>query len=214
MCVSFAYRCVADEQRTLALGAQSLIFRAFGSIPGPIVFGVIFDSTCLYWQFDCDQRGNCWVYDNIALSNRALGLALSGVALNFAFTCLSWLVYPKNKADKSEKDDEQKNGEDSASVVLSDSHTIEGPTMKSTKHSSPMSHLENHSSEDVLHDSTDLGHFDKIPIVDVNDLKVHSAVHGDGIVETETSLTDNMHNTHARSFGRTSPVQIVASPPK
>ena len=197
---------MADEQRTLALGLQSLTFRAFGSIPGPIVFGVIFDSTCLFWQFDCDRRGNCWVYDNIALSNRALGLALSGVALNFAFTCLSWLLYPKSKADTSEKADKEKKGEDGASVASSDSHTIEGPA----KHSSTMGHLE---SEDVLHNSTNLGHVDEIPIGDVNDLEVHSAMHGDGIVETETALTDNMHNTHARSFGSTSPVQIVANPP-
>lgn len=204
----FLCRCVADEQRTLALGLQSLIFRAFGSIPGPIVFGVIFDSTCLFWQFDCDRRGNCWVYDNIALSNRALGLALSGVALNFLFTCLSWLLYPKSKADTSEKADDVKKGEDSASVASTDSHSIEGPA----KHVSTSSHLESHCNEDVLHKSTNLGH-DEIPIVDVNDLEVHSAMYGDGIVETETALTDNMHNTHARSFGSTSPVQIVANPP-
>ena len=204
----FLCRCVADEQRTLALGLQSLIFRAFGSIPGPIVFGVIFDSTCLFWQFDCDRRGNCWVYDNVALSNRALGLALSGVALNFSFTCLSWLLYPKSKADTSEKADKEKKGEDSASVV---SHTIEGHAALPAKHSSTTGHLESHYNEDVLHKSTNLGHIDEIPIVDIN--KIHSSMHCDGIVETETTLTDNMHNTHARSFGRTSPVQIVANPP-
>ena len=197
---------MADEQRTLALGLQSLIFRAFGSIPGPIVFGVIFDSTCLFWQFDCDRRGNCWVYDNIALSNRALGLALSGVALNFVFTCLSWLLYPKSKADTSEKADEEKKGEHSASLASSDSHTIEGPA----KHLSTTGHLESHCNEDVLHKSTNLGHIDEIPIVDINGLEVHSAMQGDRIVETETTLTDNMHNTHARSLGSTSAVQVVA----
>lgn len=61
------HRCVAEQQRTLALdlGVQSLVFRALGSIPGPIVFGVIFDSTCLFRRFDCGRRGNCWVYDNL-----------------------------------------------------------------------------------------------------------------------------------------------------
>ena len=90
-------RCVADEQRTLALGLQSLLFRAVGSIPGPIVFGAIFDSTCLFWQFDCDRRGNCWVYNNVTLGNRAVALALSGVVLNLIFSFLTWLVYPKSK---------------------------------------------------------------------------------------------------------------------
>ena len=91
------YRCVADEQRTLALGLQSLLFRAFGSIPGPIVFGAIIDSACLFWQFDCDHRGNCWVYNNEALGNRAMALALCGVAFNFSFSVLAWAAYPKSK---------------------------------------------------------------------------------------------------------------------
>ena len=93
------YRCVADEQRTLALGLQSLLFRAFGSIPGPIVFGVIIDSACLFWQFDCDRRGNCWVYNSESLGNRAMALALCGVAFNFSFSLLTWVAYPKSKTE-------------------------------------------------------------------------------------------------------------------
>ena len=93
------YRCVADEQRTLALGLQSLLFKAFGSIPGPIVFGAIIDSACLFWQFDCDRRGNCWVYDNETLGNRAMALALCGVAFNFFFSVLTWVAYPKSKTE-------------------------------------------------------------------------------------------------------------------
>ena len=97
--ILYPCRCVADEQRTLALGLQSLLFRAFGSIPGPIVFGVIIDSACLFWQFECDRRGNCWVYNNVALGNRGLALALCGVVLNFIFSLLTWLVYPKITAE-------------------------------------------------------------------------------------------------------------------
>ena len=94
---------MADEQRTLALGLQSLLFRAFGSIPGPIVFGVIIDSACLFWQFDCDRRGNCWVYNNTALGNRAMALALCGVAFNFSFSLLTWVAYPKSKTEVNHK---------------------------------------------------------------------------------------------------------------
>ena len=205
---------MADEQRTLALGLQSLVFRALGSIPGPIVFGVIFDSTCLFWQFDCDRRGNCWVYNNVDLSYRALALALSGVVLNFVFSFLTWLVYPKSRADTSEKPDEQKKGEDSASVASSDSYTIEGPATRPTKRSSIVGRMESHCSADILLDSTDLGHIDDIPMTDLNDREVRTAMQGNGIVETETVLTENMHDMRARSVGSTSPVQIVACPSK
>lgn len=103
---------MADEQRTLALGLQSLAFRAFGSIPGPIVFGVIIDSACLFWQFDCNRRGNCWVYNNEAMGNRALALALCGVAFNFSFSLLTWLAYPKSDTKLAEA----KNNESDNSV--------------------------------------------------------------------------------------------------
>ena len=99
---------MADEQRTLALGLQSLLFRAFGSIPGPIVFGVIIDSACLFWQFDCDRRGNCWVYNNTALGNRAMALALCGVAFNFSFSLLTWVAYPKSKTELNHKENNDK----------------------------------------------------------------------------------------------------------
>ena len=211
---------MAEEQRTLALGVQSLVFRALGSIPGPIVFGVIFDSTCLFWQFDCDRRGNCWVYDNLQLSNRALGLALSGVILNFIFSFLSWFVYPKTKKEKkkstSETTDDQKNGE-TASVASSDSYTIEGPMSRPMKRTSVMGRMESHCSEDILLDSTDMGHIDDvIPMTEINEVNDHEAgvEHGDGNVEAETVLVGNMHDMRARSVGSTSPVQVVPIPPK
>ena len=206
---------MAEEQRTLALGVQSLIFRALGSIPGPIVFGVIFDSTCLFWQFDCDRRGNCWVYDNLQLSNRALALALSGVVLNFIFSFLSWLVYPKTKKEQksvSENPDDQDKGE-TTSVASSDSYTIKGPTSRPMKRTSVMGRMESHCSEDILLDATDMDHVDDImPMTEINEVDDHKARHDSGNVEAETALVGNMHDMRARSVGSSSPVQVVPSP--
>lgn len=101
-------RSVAEEQRSLALGVQSVIWRALGSIPGPIIFGVIFDSSCVYWQFDCGRRGNCWVYNNDHISIRAFFITTTGVLVNFVFMLLCWIFYPpitcfKKQAEKGEK---------------------------------------------------------------------------------------------------------------
>ena len=97
-------RCVAEDQRTLALGVQSFFWRMFGSIPGPILFGVIFDSTCLFWQYDCGRRGNCWVYDNSALSVRAVVLAVLAMSGYIISVFLCWLVYPDPREDTAETD--------------------------------------------------------------------------------------------------------------
>ncbi len=74
-------RCVAEQQRALALGLQCVVWRTFGSILGPILFGGLFDSACIYWQDECGRRGNCWVYENMDLSERALSVGLIGVFL-------------------------------------------------------------------------------------------------------------------------------------
>lgn len=87
-------RAVAEEQRSLALGVQSVLWRLLGSIPGPLLFGVIFDSSCNYWQFECGRRGNCWVYNNTYISVRAFGISTSGVLINTVFMLLCWIFYP------------------------------------------------------------------------------------------------------------------------
>ena len=119
LCI-YIRRCVADEQRTLALGLQSLVYRAFGTVPGPLMFGLIFDSACLFWQHSCGRRGNCWVYDNTALSYRALALGLTGIILNFVFSFLTWVVYPKD-GKKDVSSTEQKSGSSSSSSCSTES---------------------------------------------------------------------------------------------
>jgi sodium-independent organic anion transporter len=89
-------RTVADEQRALSLGIQSVMFRVIGSIPGPLIFGAIFDSTCILWKYECSEQGNCWEYSN---SNLTLHLFLVGLltnAANTVFMFLGWIWYGRN----------------------------------------------------------------------------------------------------------------------
>jgi len=64
------------------------------------LFGAIFDSACIYWQYDCDRRGNCWIYDNVHLSQRAVIMGMLGIGLNLIFSFLTWLVYPTKTASE------------------------------------------------------------------------------------------------------------------
>lgn len=60
-----SYRSVSEEERSFALGMQFVIFRLFGYIPAPIVFGNLIDSTCILWKQSCsgEKGGRCLLYD-------------------------------------------------------------------------------------------------------------------------------------------------------
>nr|XP_039272294.1 solute carrier organic anion transporter family member 4C1-like [Styela clava] len=87
-CQLVILRCVPDSQRSFAVGLQVFLLRTFGSIPGPLVFGVILDSTCLLWQEkSCPKElGSCYIYD----SNQ---LAINLMSLSMAFKALSTLLF-------------------------------------------------------------------------------------------------------------------------
>ncbi|CAG5116727.1 unnamed protein product, partial [Candidula unifasciata] len=70
-------RCVPDHQRAFGLGIQWIVARCLGSIPGPILFGKMFDYACLVWQKRCSGDGSCFFYDNHKLSIYLMGLALA-----------------------------------------------------------------------------------------------------------------------------------------
>lgn len=64
----FIFRCVHTDQRSLALGIQWIKIRLLGTIPAPMIFGVLIDDTCILWQESCENAGACLVYDNTYMS--------------------------------------------------------------------------------------------------------------------------------------------------
>jgi organic anion transporter 3A len=58
-------RSVEEEEKAFALGIQFVIFRLFGYIPSPILFGNVIDSTCMLWKRTCagEVGGRCLMYD-------------------------------------------------------------------------------------------------------------------------------------------------------
>ncbi|XP_072029799.1 solute carrier organic anion transporter family member 4A1-like isoform X2 [Amphiura filiformis] len=101
-------RCVPHSQRSFALGLQSLMYRAFGTVPAPVAFGAIIDTTCLLWEYDCDGGGNCWLYDNKIFSRYILILSLCikfGSLIFFLLALLTYKAPPETPADTAKVDD-------------------------------------------------------------------------------------------------------------
>lgn len=71
----FNPRSVPDNIRSYAFGLQFAFQRTLGFIPGPIIFGWLFDTRCLVWAESCGRRGNCQFYDVHSLSYGIMLLA-------------------------------------------------------------------------------------------------------------------------------------------
>ena len=57
-------RIVSETDRTTAQGLRQCITRILGTLPSPIIFGYILDSTCITWRETSEgDVGNCWIYD-------------------------------------------------------------------------------------------------------------------------------------------------------
>ncbi|CAG9135206.1 unnamed protein product [Plutella xylostella] len=95
-------RSVSEEERSFALGMQFVIFRLFGYIPAPIVFGNLIDSTCILWKQTCSgaKGGRCLLYDIEQFRYRYVGLCcgIKIVALGI-FMVDWWLVRRRRQLD-------------------------------------------------------------------------------------------------------------------
>ena len=73
------------------------MFRVIGAIPGPLIFGTLFDVSCVSWQTECGRRGNCWLYDNKKLGLSILLLSLPCKIVAFVLFILAFLTFPKKQ---------------------------------------------------------------------------------------------------------------------
>ncbi|XP_028413377.1 solute carrier organic anion transporter family member 4C1-like [Dendronephthya gigantea] len=83
-------RCVPDDKRAFASGVTYVIYKTFGLLPSPIIFGHIVDESCRLWQNICGRKGRCFDYDIVSLSRN---IALFGVVISVCTTIcyfLSW----------------------------------------------------------------------------------------------------------------------------
>ncbi|CAF0803282.1 unnamed protein product [Adineta steineri] len=85
---------------SMALGVRQTIVKVFGQTTGPLLFGFVFDESCLVWLVDCYKRRTCTVYDNrkmgisMALSGFSARL-ISGICCIIVFT--NWRLKHSNE---------------------------------------------------------------------------------------------------------------------
>lgn len=91
-------RSVSEEERSFALGMQFVIFRLFGYIPAPILFGNLIDSTCLLWKSTCGEKGGrCLLYDIEQFRYKYVGLCAGIKILALALFLIDWWLVRRRK---------------------------------------------------------------------------------------------------------------------
>uniref|UniRef100_A0A0N4ZK40 Solute carrier organic anion transporter family member n=1 Tax=Parastrongyloides trichosuri TaxID=131310 RepID=A0A0N4ZK40_PARTI len=58
-------RSVPPATRSISLGLQGFLVSLIGTLPSPILWGMIIDSSCLVWEKTCSKeaRGSCTIYN-------------------------------------------------------------------------------------------------------------------------------------------------------
>nr|KAF6442341.1 solute carrier organic anion transporter family member 6A1 [Rousettus aegyptiacus] len=87
-------RVVSDKQRCLALGVTYVILRLFGSIPGPIAFKIIGETSCTFRDTGhCGIKGSCWIYDTTKMAYLFVGICSFCKVFTIIFTAIGFGLY-------------------------------------------------------------------------------------------------------------------------
>ncbi|XP_013791882.1 solute carrier organic anion transporter family member 5A1-like, partial [Limulus polyphemus] len=120
-------RSVSEEERSFALGMQFVIFRLFGYIPSPIMFGNVIDSTCLVWKAYCGRpSGFCLMHDIEQFRLRYIGVCTGLKVVSGCLFFLDWVLISWKQRKDIEQPVAMTLGELVSSVMSMDRHSAMG----------------------------------------------------------------------------------------
>ncbi|XP_008057359.1 solute carrier organic anion transporter family member 6A1 [Carlito syrichta] len=87
-------RTVPDKLRSLALGISYVILRMFGSIPGPLIFRMIGETSCTFRDSNqCGRTGRCWIHNKTNMAYLLVGICVLCKVCTITFTAIAFLQY-------------------------------------------------------------------------------------------------------------------------
>ncbi|BFZ21241.1 hypothetical protein BsWGS_24280 [Bradybaena similaris] len=100
-------RSVQEVTKPLAIGLNAFTSTLVGWFPGPIIYGILVDTTCLLWKTTCSSVGACSLYDIELFRFRyhALSIGLRGITISLYTIALIYAVCSKKFTFQPHKDE-------------------------------------------------------------------------------------------------------------
>ena len=115
-------RAVDPRDKTTAFTFTVSFLSLFALIPGPLIFGAIFDSSCTVWGSRCGEKLNCFAYDTDVLRVRCG--ACSAILIACSMCCEIGIFY-LGKNLRIYDEDDNKDMEDTPTILTNGSSGIE-----------------------------------------------------------------------------------------
>lgn len=94
-----------------------------GTVPGPQLFGAVFDKSCILWQEQCGETGACLQYDNADMSLYMFIVCLVVKLLSLIFIAFAWKTYKSPKTEPLDKGVEKEDFKQLGNGVIENSST-------------------------------------------------------------------------------------------
>ncbi|KAB0362430.1 hypothetical protein FD754_006586, partial [Muntiacus muntjak] len=96
-------RIVSDKQRPLAMGMTFVILRICGTIPGPIIFKIIRETSCIFRDTErCGSTGNCWIYYKTKMAYLLVGVCFTCKVATIFFNAVALGLYKNLPQENSD----------------------------------------------------------------------------------------------------------------
>jgi len=79
--------------------------------------GALFDASCEFWQEQCGDRGNCWVYNNEDLTLRIFVFSTSVRILSSIFAICVWIFFDVTLCSHYKAEETSKTNNDDIPMV-------------------------------------------------------------------------------------------------
>lgn len=99
--ISVVLRTVDYAERSFALGIQWILVRIIGTIPAPVLFGWMFDVSCIGQHLDpCSgEKGSCMLYQNKLLADLFLTFGVVGQTIAMVFLICTLIFFSSQMRD-------------------------------------------------------------------------------------------------------------------